>query len=89
MRVSQYIKEDLDEYYGKDRKFQSRAVNHWISEIRKIRFDHPLLITAYIYHMYLGLYSGGRILKHKFKLKGKTLDLDPKSNVGFIELGQF
>ena len=29
--------------------------------------------------------TGGRILKHKFKLKGKTLDLDPKSNVNFIE----
>ena len=84
MRVSQYIKEDLDEYYGPERKFRSAAVDKWISEIRKIRFDHPLLVTAYVYHMYLGLYSGGRILRHKFKLKGKTLDLDPKLNVSFI-----
>ena len=83
MRVSQYIKEDLDAYYGKERKFSSAAVNTWIAEIRKIRFDQPLLVTAYIYHMYLGLYSGGRILRHKFKLKGKTLELDPKLNVRF------
>merc|ERR1712168_1440183 len=81
MRVSQYIKEDLDAYYGKERKFNSAAVNTWIAEIRKIRFDQPMLVTAYIYHMYLGLYSGGRILRHKFKLKGKTLELDPKLNI--------
>merc|ERR1712212_1384017 len=81
MRVSHLIKEDLDEYYGVERKFNSAAVNTWMTEVRKIRFDHPYLITAYIYHMYLGLHSGGRILRHKFKLKGKTLEIDTKLNV--------
>merc|ERR1712131_38185 len=82
MRVSQYIKEDLDEYYGDDRKpCSSHAVNKWMKEIRAIRFDHPYLITAYIYHMYLGLHTGAKILRQKFKLKGKTLELDAKLNI--------
>ena len=53
----------------------------WMKEIRAIRFDHPYLITAYIYHMYLGLHTGAKILRQKFKLKGKTLELDAKLNV--------
>ena len=52
-----------------------------MKEIRAIRFDHPYLITAYIYHMYLGLHTGAKILRQKFKLKGKTLELDAKLNV--------
>merc|ERR1712048_1052322 len=34
---------------------------------------------TYTYHMYLGLYSGGRILRRKFKLPGQTLDLDNRA----------
>ena len=52
----------------------------WISEVRKLRAEDPRLIAAYIYHMYLGLYSGGKILRHKFKLPGQTLALDERSN---------
>ena len=52
----------------------------WISTVRKLRDEDPRLIAAYIYHMYLGLYSGGKILRHKFKLPGQTLDLDERSN---------
>ena len=48
--------------------------------MRKLRDEDPRLIAAYIYHMYLGLYSGGKILRHKFKLPGQTLDLDERSN---------
>ena len=55
-----------------------------MKEIRAIRFDHPYLITAYIYHMYLGLHTGAKILRQKFKLKGKTLELDAKLNVSII-----
>ena len=57
-----------------------------MKEIRAIRFDHPYLITAYIYHMYLGLHTGAKILRQKFKLKGKTLELDAKLNVSIHEL---
>jgi len=58
----------------------------WMKEIRAIRFDHPYLITAYIYHMYLGLHTGAKILRQKFKLKGKTLELDAKLNVSIHAL---
>ena len=53
--------------------------HRWVSEVRKIREENPTLLAAYIYHMYLGLYSGGRILRHKFKLPGETLDLSDRA----------
>jgi len=80
IRIKHHISEDLDNYYGKDRKTDSAAGKMWISTVRKLRDEDPRLIAAYIYHMYLGLYSGGKILRHKFKLPGQTLDLDERSN---------
>lgn len=49
----------------------SQATIEWITSIRKLLKTNPKLVAPYIYHMFLGLYSGGKILRHKFKLKGK------------------
>jgi len=80
IRISEIMKNDLDQFYGKDRdRSHSSAIKTWISEVRKTRKENPTLMVAYIYHMYLGLYSGGRILRHKFKLPGETLDLSDRA----------
>ena len=56
----------------------------WMADVRKTRDEDPRLIAAYIYHMYLGLYAGGKILRKKFNLPGQILDLDEKAtNVCF------
>ncbi|CBY22824.1 unnamed protein product [Oikopleura dioica] len=58
----------------------SQATIEWITSIRKLLKTNPKLVAPYIYHMFLGLYSGGKILRHKFKLKGEAVKLDEKAN---------
>ena len=96
MRVSKNIKEDLDLYYGKARKLNSPAVDRycystiltllylifsWVDAIREARKTNSTLLASHIYQMYLGLHSGAKILRKRYSLEGKTLDLNPSLKV--------
>ena len=36
-----------------------------IVEFRKVEDENPYLLIAYIYHLYMGLFSGGQVLRAK------------------------
>ena len=38
---------------------------HTIVEFRKVEDKNPYLLIAYIYHLYMGLFSGGQVLRAK------------------------
>lgn len=82
---------DLALFYGADWKVTHRpadreCVRQVLAHLEEIEKSDPVLLTAYIYHLYLGLLSGGQILRKKQKLmrasqfaKGSSVvDFDPK-----------
>ncbi len=70
---AKYFQADLEVYYGKDWEIHyspmGRAcVRAYIHHLEELERTQPDLLIAYIYHLYLGLLSGGRILRRKQKL---------------------
>ncbi|KAG7296624.1 hypothetical protein JYU34_020440 [Plutella xylostella] len=66
------FEEDLRHYLGED--FQSLpkspALENYLQHLRDLERDSPALLMAYVYHLYLGLLSGGQILSKKRKMFG-------------------
>jgi heme oxygenase len=44
-------------------------VKSYLEHLKKIENENPLLLAAYIYHLYMGLLSGGQILAKKRGVK--------------------
>lgn len=64
---------DLELYYGKNWKIthtpKSReCVRNYINHLEELEKTEPNLLIPYIYHLYLGLLSGGIIIRKKHKL---------------------
>ncbi|XP_053997720.1 heme oxygenase 2 [Hylaeus anthracinus] len=67
---------DLDFYLGKGwmKNYSPRdSVIKYLMRLREIEDTDPTLLTAYIYHLYMGLLSGGIILRKKRLLMQKVL----------------
>merc|ERR1712129_264169 len=73
MRRSEALEEDLDHFFGESwrTKEEPEALVKYIDHLKHIaEEDEPLLLVAYIYHLYMGLLSGGQILSKKRQFFG-------------------
>ncbi|XP_026316136.1 heme oxygenase 2 [Hyposmocoma kahamanoa] len=72
------FEEDLRHYLGENwRNFQkSQALENYIDHLEYLEKENPLLLMAYVYHLYLGLLSGGQILAKKRNVFGERQPQD-------------
>ena len=88
LRRSQALEKDLDHFFGPSwrTKVNPEAVNKYIEHLQKIADeDEPLLLIAYIYHLYMGLLSGGQILAKKRQIFGGDSEKAPGTAVTTFE----
>lgn len=75
MRRTKAFEEDLCHYYGKewlDTAYEpNAAVRHYLSYLATLEQENPLMLSAYVYHLYMGLFSGGQILRKKRELQAR------------------
>lgn len=69
------FEEDLRHYLGENwRTFQkSLALENYIDHLQYLEKENPTLLMAYVYHLYLGLLSGGQILAKKRNVFGESM----------------
>jgi heme oxygenase len=86
------FEEDLDFYFGPSwrTKPDSDALTKYLAHLERIiEEDDPLLLVAYVYHLYMGLLSGGQILaKKKSLFGGATADGDQGNAVTTFQGGE-
>ncbi|KAG5672009.1 hypothetical protein PVAND_002172 [Polypedilum vanderplanki] len=71
---TQQFEDDLKFYLGDDwqKTYKPRqAVANYLKHLHHIKETNSLLLIAYVYHLYLGLLSGGQILAKKRNLTKK------------------
>lgn len=76
MRRADAFKQDLTYYMGRgwERNYQPRPeVAEYIQYLKKLEETEPHLLMAYIYHLYMGLLSGGQILQKKRQIFSKYM----------------
>ncbi|XP_069355654.1 heme oxygenase 1 isoform X2 [Maniola hyperantus] len=63
----QAFEEDLCHYLGANWKTlpKSNALENYLEHLQNLERENPQLLMAYVYHLYLGLLSGGQILAKK------------------------
>lgn len=68
----QAFEEDLAHYLGNDWKLipKDPALENYIDHLKSLEESNPMLLLAYVYHLYLGLLSGGQILAKKRRVFG-------------------
>ena len=74
MRRQAAFEADLTHYLGADWKAHHvprPAVQRYVDHLRRLESDEPHLLMAYIYHLYMGLLSGGQVLRGKRQLIGR------------------
>ncbi|XP_024085735.1 uncharacterized protein LOC106666447 [Cimex lectularius] len=75
MRRTEAFESDLNFYLGDNwrRNYTIReSVGNYLAHLRKLEADNPNLLIAYVYHLYMGLLSGGQILMKKRSLLEKV-----------------
>lgn len=67
------FEKDLSYYLGLDWKnYEIRdSVAEYLSHLRYLSDNDPDLLMAYVYHLYMGLLSGGQILRKKMDIQRK------------------
>lgn len=68
------FQQDLEYYYGSNylKSYTIRpSVGDYLKHLTTLEEREPLRILAYVYHLYMGLLSGGQILKRKRELRKK------------------
>ena len=80
MRRTQAFEKDLDFFFGPSWRTQkdSQPVQDYVNHLKKLSEDEPYLLIPYIYHLYMGLLSGGQVLSKKRALTGA--DQDPEGS---------
>ena len=76
LKRTKAFEHDLDFYLGKGwmKNYSPRdSVIKYLMRLREIEDTDPTLLMAYIYHLYMGLLSGGIILRKKRLLMQKIL----------------
>lgn len=48
-----------------------KSVSDYLKHLEKLKNTNPTLLTAYVYHLYMGLLSGGQILQKKRQIFNK------------------
>ncbi|KAL0131964.1 hypothetical protein PUN28_000023 [Cardiocondyla obscurior] len=85
---------DLDYYLGKEwrKNYSPRdSVAKYLMRLREVEDTDPTLLMAYIYHLYMGLLSGGIILRKKRQIVQKISLFKPQPAVdggNVIDFGQ-
>ena len=77
MRRTAAFEADLDHFFGSSwrSKKDPEAVEKYIEHLRKLaEEDDPMMLIAYLYHLYMGLLSGGQLLSKKRQLTGSSND---------------
>ena len=78
IRRAEAFSKDLKSFYGNqwEQKLQdmreTAPVRNYISHLEKVENENPYLLSAYIYHLYMGLLSGGQILSAKKRISGNS-----------------
>lgn len=83
------FEDDLEYYYGKNflETYTMRpSVSDYLKHLRTLEEREPLRLLAYVYHLYMGLLSGGQILKRKRELR-KKLKRSFAEVLGWLGLG--
>ncbi|NP_001040361.1 heme oxygenase [Bombyx mori] len=67
------FEQDLQHYLGDNWRSipKSLALENYLQHLQDLERDNPKLLMAYVYHLYLGLLSGGQILAKKRRVFGE------------------
>lgn len=70
----QTFEDDLTHYLGENWQNlpKSLALENYLEHLQNLEKENPRLLMAYVYHLYLGLLSGGQILAKKRNVLGKN-----------------
>ncbi|MPC75989.1 Heme oxygenase 1 [Portunus trituberculatus] len=74
MRRKEAFEKDLAYYLGanwKEGYTPRESVQQYLKHLEKLEEENPYLLLAYVYHLYMGLLSGGQILRRKRALLQK------------------
>jgi len=74
MRRRGAFEADLGFYLGADWQGTHEprpAVRGYLSHLEQLEEEQPHLLMAYIYHLYMGMLSGGQVLRRKRQLVGR------------------
>lgn len=89
MRRSEAFDNVLQHYYGQEEwkealkaKIQTEAVANYLRHLEEVEKEDPHRLAAYIYHLYMGLLSGGQILSLKKSITGNP---DEKDDIFIFE----
>lgn len=65
---------DLQHYLGEGWQSlpKSAALENYLEHLQDLEKENPTLLMAYVYHLYLGLLSGGQILAKKRRMFGDS-----------------
>lgn len=65
MHPLQALEQDLSYFLGKDWNGASYEIRpevaKYLTRLKAVESENPYLLVAYIYHMYMGLLSGGQV----------------------------
>lgn len=88
MRRTLAFESDLDFFFGPSwrAKEDPEPVKNYIKHLESLESE-PLLLIAYIYHLYMGLLSGGQLLSKKRQFTGA--DPNAKGNAVTTFEGEF
>ncbi|XP_015118582.1 heme oxygenase [Diachasma alloeum] len=71
MEVTKAFEKDLNFYLGKNwnKNYTPReSVISYLNHLKTLKSKKPILLLAYVYHLYMGLLSGGLILRKRRQL---------------------
>lgn len=75
MARTEAFEEDLDFFFGDWREgYEIRPeVRQYLDHLKSLDNENPYLLIPYIYHLYMGLFSGGQILAAKVHKSSRDL----------------
>ncbi|KAL0860499.1 hypothetical protein ABMA27_009875 [Loxostege sticticalis] len=89
------FEEDLKHYLGEEWQSlpKSAALENYLEHLQDLEKENPTLLMAYVYHLYLGLLSGGQILAKKRKMFGgknssEETYVDKLTDFSDVDIGQ-
>ncbi|KAI5719385.1 hypothetical protein M8J76_009466 [Diaphorina citri] len=95
MKRTEAFEADLEHYLGPDWKADYKpreSVVNYLNHLEDLKQTNDTLLIAYVYHMYLGVLSGGQIINKKRQLslmksnyQDQVLSFDPSVNVGQLK----
>lgn len=89
------FEEDLQHYLGENWQSlpKSPALENYLEHLQGLEKESPLMLMAYVYHLYLGLLSGGQILAKKRNMFGdkkpnEETYIDKVTDFSDVEIGK-